>query len=135
MAVRRKKRTSSATSVLLVPPRLVVAWFWPCRDLGPVLLVEDWSLGPDARHPGEVVVRRRGRGRPLERVSVPRIVAGGGAGSQGFEEVDQENQNRQGHDERPHRGHDVEWLPAGAGCVIRVAPRHSVESQLVHREE
>src|SRR5207247_9999873 len=60
----------------------------------------------------EVVVRWRGRDRPFQRATVPRIIAGGFAAPQAVEDVDDESENRKRDCEGPNRRKQVPEVPS-----------------------
>ena len=89
------------------------------------------------RDPREVVrLRRRGR-RPLERVRFPRVVTGwlSVAEKDRVDVVPDEYEDRGRDDVRPDRRDEVEARPFRRLGVVERAPRHALETELVHREE
>src|SRR2546423_4979149 len=78
-----------------------------------VAQVEQRPLRPDLWQVVEVVGRRRRAGRPLERVRLPRIVAGDAAAAERDGDVDQPRDGAGGDDEAADRGGQVQLVPAG----------------------
>src|SRR5215217_2549315 len=80
--------------------------------------VEDRALGADLREVVEVVRGRRRRGRPLEGVGLPRVVAGDPAAAQGDQDVPQERKHRERDHEPADRREHVELVPPGGRGVV-----------------
>ena len=96
------------------------------------------AQGPGARHVrhGVEVPRRRRRGRvPLERVRVPRVVAGARAAAHRLHDVGDEDEHAEQHHERADRRDHVVDLPQPAVRVRVDAPRHAEQPEHVLREE
>src|SRR2546422_4535339 len=80
------------------------------------------------RNLSEVVWRRRRRGRPLERVALPRIIAGDLAAVPAADYVDEEEQHRESDQERRH-GVDLggrRLIKKKVGCDTS---RHSFQTE------
>src|SRR6185369_16018368 len=80
----------------------------------------------------ELVERRRARQGPFQRRRALAPVVAGGllAGSEGVEDVDEEDQDRDGHDLVAERRHPVPVLEGRR--IVRIAARHALEAEEVH---
>src|SRR5919199_68840 len=102
-----------------------------------VVRLERRPLGTDLRDLHEVVPRRRGRRRPLQRVPVtPGVVPERQpAVSPRLRHVVEERDRRGAEDEREDRRHRVQRGEPVAGQVVRVAPRHALTAEPVLHQE
>src|SRR5215203_6639504 len=75
--------------------------------------IEHRPLGADLRESVEVVRRGRRARRPLQRVALPRVVAGGLAAAQRDEDVPQQRQHARRDEEATDRRGEVQVVPAG----------------------
>ena len=97
--------------------------------------VEHRPLRADRRQPREVVLGRRRRRRPLQRVGLPRIGAGRRGRAQRAHDVDGERDERHEQDHRADRGDHVPALEVVDRLVVGDAARHAVAAEQVHDEE
>ena len=98
--------------------------------------VEHRALGADRRQPREVVLRRRRRRRPLQRVGVPRVGARRRRAAQRAHDVDEERHERQ----RPARTMPIDEIrfsvsKSSTSRVVGDPARHAVAAEEVHDEE
>src|SRR5829696_2895417 len=117
MATRARARARAPPASRPRPPAPRLAGSSLSLPLAPV---EQGRERADLRQPpAEVEPRRRRGGRPLQRLSLPRVVTGWLAMPQRDPEVDQEDQDRQGDHECPDRRDEIEVAEPARGRVVR----------------
>src|SRR5882672_1228495 len=81
----------------------------------------------------EVVRLRRRGGRPLERVSLPRVVAGGPSVAQNdaVEEVEEEDCDRDADGVGTDRRDEVQAGPFGRLGIVEGTARHPIQTELM----
>src|ERR687896_320922 len=107
----------------------------PLRTTVQLRLIPHRMQAAHGRDRLEVVLRRRGRGAPLQRFAGPRIISGRPAGPRAAGPVDQSDEHAEGEDERADRRKQIPDVPAETALVGVRATGLAQEAGDVHREE
>ena len=106
---RPLRRSTSSSAVSSRSAGRSAAWPWPW------VRKKSGRSRVDRRQPVEVVGRRRRGRRPLERVPLPRVVAGRLAVDEGGDHVDQERDDAGRDHERADRRDEVQHVQPASG--------------------